>query len=414
MFYMFVCGSMVFLMQLGFAMLEAGCVSTKNIRNIMLKGVIDVLIAAVSYFLIGYSIAYGTNTNKDNQKFAGSDDYLLGEGIALPKGLGYHDWFFQFAFAATAATIVSGAVAERCTMVCYMVYSTVLTAIIYPVVVHWRWGGGWAADDNVHDFAGSGTVHMVGGLAGIVGAAVIGPRKTRFEGPILKPTVNPMPQHSLVFVTLGVMILWFGWYGFNTGSTLAIVGQEETAGLVIVNTTLCPSVCALTCLLLDMLFKKAKVIALEPALNGILAGLVAITAGCDAMTPGYAILTGALAAPIYLGTSKLQKMLYIDDVVDAGPVHFWCGIWGVLAVGLFADIDDSGILGTTEGAKDGIFLGEGKQFGRQLKFVIYITLWVLATSLAMFVPLKVLRLARVSAEVEESGLDISKHGAPEL
>merc|ERR1711988_1244488 len=179
---------------------------------------------------------------------------------------------------------------------------------------------------------------------------------------------------------------------------------EAAAGLVIVNTTLCPAVCGLTCLLLDVLMKKGKVIALEPVLNGILAGLVSITAGCACMKPGFAILTGALAAPIYLFTSGFQKRLFIDDVVDAGPVHFWCGIWGVLAVGIFAD-DSTGY-----GGLDGLIHGGGKQFAYQLTFVVVVTVWVLVCSLIIFVPLKVLGLARVSKEVEEVGLDVSKHG----
>merc|ERR1712070_702039 len=410
--YIFMCALFIFLMQIGFAMLEVGMVSTKNTKNIMIKGVVDVMVGALAYFVCGFSFTYGA-PDDDPSEFAGGSKYWFGD--SLNDEMNWIEWFFQFCFAATAATIVSGAVAERCHLICYITYSIALTSFIYPIVAYWQWSGyGWASKDGAWDLAGSGLVHMTGGCAAIVGAAVIGPRKGRFEGPYGKGVkVNTMPQHSPVFVTLGTMILWLGWFGLNTGSTLSIAGDTDNstqvAGLILVNTTLSPACCGLTCMLIGMITSKMKgkmVVSLEIALNGVLAGLVAITAGADSMPPGLAMLTGCCAAPILLGSSAFQKMLMIDDVVDAGPVHFWNGIWGVLAVGIFSD----GKLG----APKGLFYGEGDLFGEQLKLVIVITLWVTLCSVVIFVPLKLLKLARVSSEVEEAGLDVSEHGAEAL
>jgi len=423
--YYLLCACLVFFMQVGFAMLEVGCVSSKNIKNIILKGTLDIAIGGIAYWAIGYAIAFG-----GDGKFIGGKEYFFGncldydpKCIADGYGSSYHEWFFQFAFAATAATIVSGAVAERCSILMYIVYSIFLTAFVYPVVVHWQWGGGFTAQENVVDYAGSGVVHMTGGLAGIIGATIIGPRRGRFEGSICNPRVNDMPTYSIVFQTLGTLILWFGWYGFNVGSTLGIswVGAEgatiagSEAGLIMMNTTLAPACCAITCLLLSVIGAKLSTgtatILLEPVLNGILAGLVSITAGCGDVRPWAAALMGVIGGFVYMFTSKLQKKLKIDDVVDAGPVHFWCGIWGVIAVGIFADDKGTGLTGLDDpDFEKGIFYGQGKLLGANLILVIAIIAWVSATMIPLFGIMKVLGLARVSAEVEAAGLDRSEHG----
>lgn len=258
---------------------------------------------------------------------------------------------------------------------------------------------------------------MTGGLAGIIGAAIIGPRRGRFEGPICKPVVNDMPTYSIVFQTLGTLILWFGWYGFNVGSTLGIVwvyapdatgNAQSEAGLVMMNTTLAPACAAVTCLLIGLITSKISsgkaTFYLEPVLNGILAGLVSITAGCGDVQPFAAALLGIGGGIIYTATSKLQKKLKIDDVVDAGPVHFWCGIWGVIGVGLFADKESTGLGGP------GVFYGDGKLLGANIVLIIAIIGWVSATMVPLFGIMKVLGLARVSADVEAAGLDRSEHG----
>lgn len=253
---------------------------------------------------------------------------------------------------------------------------------------------------------------MVGGFAGLVGAAVIGPRTGRFEGSLFKVKVNDMPAGNTTFVTLGVFILWTGWYGFNTGSTLAIVGAEQQAEIVVMNTTIAPAAAAATCLffpaLLQKLFKKETTFELEPMLNGCLGGLVSITAGCAVCDPAGSFIIGVIGGLIYLGSSKLLKQLKIDDVLDASPVHFFCGAWGVIAVGLFATEKNAAIAGLEH---YGSFYGDdGSLLEWQLAEVFMIILWVGGFSLLIFVPLKLMGLARVSLEDELKGLDDAHHG----
>lgn len=419
--YYFFCACLVFFMQIGFAMLEVGCVSSKNIKNIILKGTLDIAIGALIWWAVGFAVAFG-----GDDKFIGGEEHFFGNCLGGEASCEisntYHFWFFQFAFAATAATIVSGAVAERCTILMYITYSIVLTAFVYPVVVHWQWGGGFTFQEFAVDYAGSGVVHMTGGLAGIIGAAIIGPRRGRFEGSICKATTNEMPSYSIVFQTLGTLILWYGWYGFNVGSTLGIVWVGSSAGvsgseagLVMLNTTLAPASAAVTCLVLGLISSKIRtgkaIFYLEPVLNGILAGLVSITAGCGDVRPWAALLLGIGGGIVYTATSKLQKKLKIDDVVDAGPVHFWCGIWGVLGLALFADKEDTGLTGAdNDDFTYGIFYGSGKLFGANLLLVVSVIAWVSATMIPLFGIMKLLGLARVSAETEEAGLDRSEHG----
>merc|ERR1719235_2840623 len=432
--YYFLCASLVFIMQLGFAMLEVGAVSEKNINNIIVKGTLDIVLAALSFWAIGWAIAFGGG---EAGSFIGGAEYYFASCLgyepacadnAAYDGRGYHEWFFQFAFAAAASTIVSGAVAERCTTICYVIYAVLLTAFVYPVVVHWQWGGGLTGAAKLDgfgavDYAGSGVVHMTGGLAAIVGAVCVGPRLGRFEegSKPFKVTVNDMPQYSVVFQALGTLILWFGWYGFNTGSTLGIFWVAESAapgnseaGLVIINTTLAPAAGGLTAMLTTAVISRVKngqfTLTLGSVLNGILAGLVSITAGCGDVRPAAAFGMGAIGGVIYSFASVLQQQLMIDDVCDAGPVHFWCGMWGVLALGLFADDSGTGLSGDMVG----VFYGNGELFANNLLLVLMIIVWVAPTMGAIFFGLRFAGLARVSRNVEVIGLDEAKHGIKKI
>uniref|UniRef100_A0A7S2G2J5 Ammonium transporter AmtB-like domain-containing protein n=1 Tax=Haptolina brevifila TaxID=156173 RepID=A0A7S2G2J5_9EUKA len=407
-------------------MVEVGSVNSKNINNIILKGTLDILICAISFWAMGFAIAFGPGG-----RFIGGGEYWFGscldgfkEGGAEPAAsdacdgtMRYDEWFFQFNFASAAATIVSGAVAERATTTCYLIYSCMLTAFVYPVIVHWQWGGGWSYQDGAKDYAGSGVVHMTGGLAAIIGAAIIGPRRGRFEGGMCcSVKTSEMPTTSIVFSTIGTMLLWWGWYGFNTGSTLGITWVTEgsgagpsEAGLVLMNTTLSPAAAGLTTLLISAIRFKIKenhfILSLPPVLNGILAGLVSITAGCGDVRPWAAVVIGIIGGFIYEGSSKLQVMLKIDDVVNAGPVHFWCGMWGVIAIGLFADTRGTGL------AAAGGFYGDGGALlAANLKLIMAIIGWVTATMVPTFGIMRVLKLARVSSAIEDAGMDVSKHG----
>jgi len=413
--WLFLNGFLVFFMQCGFGMLEAGAVSRKNVRNILVKNVMDACLGALTFWLVGYGVAYGGNGSfmGDEHFFGGEclDDYF---NPSKTCGHSYIDWFFQFAFAATAATIVSGAVAERTHFACYFIYSIVLTGLVYPTVVHWVWGGGFLAEEGVHDFAGSGVVHMVGGLAGLVGAAVIGPRADRFSGDRFDVTVNRTSPYSITFMGLGVFILWTGWYGFNVGSTLDLSGSEETAALVAINTTIAPATSGIVCMMLPFFYSWARTgldtahMSPEGLLNGVLAGLVSITAGCDIMTPGLACVTGLIGGLIFLASSHLLQQLKIDDPLDAAPIHFFCGAWGVLAVGLFAKQRYTDLAGMQN---HGIFYGdEGHLLGWQMIEILAISGWTGGWALLVFVPLKMVGYARVSEEVERVGLDIHKHG----
>lgn len=319
------------------------------------------------------------------------------------------------AFAASAATIVSGAVAERCKFGAYLIYTCVLTGFIYPVVVHWGWSAqGFLSAfhykepivgaNGLIDFAGSGIVHMVGGGAALMGAAIIGPRKDRFPN----GEVKEIPGHSSALAVLGTLILWFGWYGFNPVSTLAFGGME-TAARVCVTTTLSACAGGLTCCLLGYL--QSGHVQVESLCNGILGGLVSITAPCPVVRPYAAVLIGVFGAVVYQGSSDLLVMLRIDDAIDASPVHFFCGIWGVVSVGVFAVdelIMDAGYVSPHD---EGFLYGKGgKQLGVQLLGALTIAAWTLGTSGILFFVLKAIGMLRVDSETEESGLDSSHHG----
>ncbi len=384
--FLFVCALLVIFMQPGFAILEAGLNAAKNTVNILFKNVMDLCLGALLFFLVGYSFMYGDPLLGGWIGWSGFgiDTELseaAGGGVLHPQ----LNWFFQAAFAATAATIVSGAVAGRMKFVSYLVYSAVLTALVYPISGFWTWGGGWLDAMGFHDFAGSAIVHAVGGFAGLAGAIALGPRIGRF-GP--DGTPRAMPGHNLTFAALGVFILWFGWFGFNPGSQLAISGLEDVNAIaqVAVNTILAAAAGGLFAMFATWIaFGKPE---LTMALNGVLAGLVGITANCDIVSNPAAIAIGAIAGLLVVGGVKLLDRLRIDDPVGAWPVHGLCGIWGVLAAGIFG----------------------GADLGVQALGGFAIAAWAFVAMLILFFILKGLGFLRVEAEEELRGLDIGEHG----
>ncbi|GMI28298.1 hypothetical protein TeGR_g12923 [Tetraparma gracilis] len=414
---------LVFFMQTGFAMLEVGMVNVKNTKNILIKNLFDASIGAICWWLIGYGLAAGESSGF----FIGSD------GFGFPDGdnTGKAGWLFQWAFAATAATIVSGAVAERVSFGCYIVYSVVLTSFIYPVVVHWGWNGGWGGawrtEDllfgcGVTDFAGSGVVHLCGAVAAFWGAYFIGPRIGRFDEGI------KLPQQSVIFQTLGTLILWMGWYGFNGASTLMLAGFSSSADAplggtpfdfssvashTMVTTTLSAAACCLTTTFASMMMSPDKVIDIGAANNGILAGLVSITAGCSTVEPIGAFFIGVIGAGFYLAGVAFLEKLKIDDVVGAVPVHGFCGIWGVVATGLFASEKQyANAYYSSRAAKcAGVFYGgDGNMLAANLVFILAVIGWTSVMSIALFLGCRATIGIRVSREVEELGMDDSKHG----
>lgn len=420
---------MVFLMQAGFALLEAGSVRAKNTKNILIKNLMDGCLGALVWYFIGYHLAYGTKDlckgGSDCNGFVGNGaDVFMNKAAELAplgnagSGHYYAGWMFQWAFAAAASTIVSGAVAERCKFGAYLAYTAALTGVIYPVVVNWGWSAhGWLSPwtgtepylgaNGMIDFAGSGIVHMTGGVAALVGAIFLGPRTGRFSP---SGECIDMPGHSSVLVALGTFILWFGWYGFNPVSTLAFE-YMETAARVAVTTTLGAAAGGVTALSIHYGFTKS--LDVGPMCNGILAGLVSITGNCVVIEPWAAALIGAIGAAIYYGFSALLRKLKIDDPLDASSVHGACGAWGVIAAGLFAKqkyvLNDYGAEG---GADDygALYGGGGKQLGNQIAGVLAIIAWVGFTSSVLFGVLKYAGMLRVPVEEEEVGLDTSHHG----
>ena len=403
---LFLCAVLVLFMQAGFAMLETGLNAAKNAVNILFKNAMDVSVGVLLFWVIGFGLMYPTSYMGEEQAanvnaffaFGGTGIYAPSEGQTFSPQV---DWFFQAVFAATAATIVSGAVAGRMQFKSYLVYSAILTGLIYPISGYWKWGSGWltqfgeAVDGAFpmafQDFAGSAVVHAVGGFAGLAGAIVLGPRLGRF----VKGKSSPMPAHNMTYATLGVFILWVGWYGFNPGSQLAFQSATDIDAvmLIAVNTTLAAAAGAVIAMALSwMLFGKPD---LSMSLNGALGGLVGITACCDAFTNPYAILVGAIAGAIVVGGVMLLDKLKIDDPVGAFPVHGMCGIWGCLALGLLPNVHLNG--GATT-------------LGIQALGAFAIAGWAFVTMFGLFSVLKATGILRVSAEEEAAGLDISEHG----
>jgi Amt family ammonium transporter len=415
-FYSLVCGAFIFLMQCGFAMLCAGSVRQKNVKNIMLKNILDACGGALGFWSIGFSLAYdggGSFVGVEATKF-----FLNGYD-------GYIDFFFQFTFAATAATIVAGTIAERCKMSAYLCYSVFLTAFVYPVVVHAIWNGDGfisAFAENLMfgvgmiDFAGSGVVHMTGGITALVAAIILGPRMGRFYDEDGNPLDEPVdfPAHSVALQVLGTFILWFGWYGFNPGSTLAIspAGYGEVAALCAVTTTLSAASGCVSSLFTDtiigMLTTGEAEYDLTMAMNGCLGGLVGITANCCVVEPWAAVLIGIASGWVYVGSSKLLVKLKIDDAVDAIPVHGFCGAWGCIATGLIASPSRIAFAYGTEGT-GGVFYGYGNLIACELIGVLLIIVWCAGIMTPFFILLNALGMFRVDPVEEKVGLDISHH-----
>jgi len=426
-FFLLFAGALVFLMQSGFAMLCAGSVRQKNVKNIMLKNLLDACGGAIGFWTIGYAFAYDNNSS-GNTSFIGSTNFFIRD---FSSGGDYIGWFFQFAFAATAATIVAGTVAERCKMQAYLCYSVFLTGFVYPVVVRSIWSGnGFLTafrDDpfrgvGVVDFAGSGVVHMTGGATALVAAAVLGPRKGRFYDEDGNPLETPatFQAHSVALQILGTFVLWFGWYGFNPGSALAIdnSGSAATAALCAVTTTMAAAAGCVTAMFTDTFLEMRATgeasYDLTMAMNGCLGGLVGITAGCSVVTPWAAVLIGIVAGWVYVGFSALLVKLKIDDAVDAIPVHFANGMWGVIAVGLFAEESAMATAGyNTEHLGWFYSWGNGSADANlllcQFVAVLWVCGWVFFVMTPFFLALNALGMFRVDPLEEEVGLDISHH-----
>lgn len=412
---------MVMFMQPGFALVEAGFTRSKNTANILMKNLLDFSIGAITYWLIGYTLMYGTGNSfiGDFSNFAFTPDESYGAGYS-----DYADLMFQTVFAATAATIVSGAMAERTKFSAYLVFSLVITLVIYPISGHWTWGGGWlssfgtdetildAAGNVVEwgfiDFAGSTIVHSVGAWVGLAGAIIIGPRLGKY----VKGKAKAIPGHNLAFGALGVFILWFGWFGFNPGSELAATGSSASSiASVALTTNLSAAAGAVSAMIVAWLRYKRPTLSLS--LNGALAGLVAITAGCAAVTPLSALIIGSIAGVVLVFSVEiLDQKFKVDDPVGAISVHGVAGAIGTLLVGLFAVGSE---VEMANGAKEmvgaGLFYGGGlKQLGIQAVGVLSIGAWAFGCGFILFKILKATNGLRVSKRIEEEGLDVYEHG----
>nr|ADW09021.1 ammonium transporter 1;1 [Dunaliella viridis] len=459
-FWLLICGYLVFLMQLGFAMLCAGLVRYKNANNIMLKNILDASVGSICWYVLGYGFAYGISNHRSNA-FIGNHDFGLTYTtkanwfMAWPQDThdyvtagNYAGYFFQWAFAATAATIVSGAVAERCTFIAYLSYSIYMASFVYPVVVHACWSGiGWlspwvgngtAVETNggrengdsgdftfaghwnggaailntgAYDFAGSGVVHMTGGVAALVGATMLGPRLGRFRDGKVN---DEMSGSSTVLVVLGTLILWFGWYGFNPGSQLAIAGVVDgaVAGRCAVCTTLSAGAGGVTALLFR--FWRSGAFEVVYTCNGVLAGLVGVTASCSLIEPWAAIICGVFAALTMYGAECALHALQIDDPVSAFPVHGAAGMYALIFTGFFTKHDYAKeVYGyPVSSRRYGWFYGgHGQVMLSEIVELFFILCWVGINFFLLFGLLKITGRLRVPPEVEHAGHEASVHGS---
>lgn len=421
----------VFFMQAGFAMLEAGNVQSKNALNILFKNMCDACISALGYWLIGYGIAYGASKNGfigTKGGYALSDDAFNPDGPNIDdeesRNLYYHNWFFQWVFVSTAATIVSGSVSERCKIDAYFIYSFFISTFIYPIITCWCWGDGWLSpfpeqkylagdfifggmrSNNFVDFAGSGVVHMVGGISGLVGAMVLGPRIGRFNA---DGTANSLRGHNMTIGLLGTLILWIGWYGFNAGSTLCIVGScAKIASKVAVTTTIGAAASGAAMITYQRFFCDHY--ELGDVGNAILAGLVSITGSCAVIDPWAAFIIGIIGCGTFVSGSRALTYFQIDDPLDAAPIHGLCGAWGVLAVGIFGTDKNAAYVGYLASAAGENPFTRGQQFAVQLAGLFSILGWTLVTSGILFLGIDYTIGMRVDRDTENTGLDESEHG----
>ena len=402
----------VFWMQAGFAMVETGFTRAKNAGNILMKNLMDFCIGTVMFILIGFGLFLG----EDLIGFIGKPGFDIFTNYA---NFDWSNFVFNLVFCATTATIVSGAMAERTKFLSYCVYSGIISALIYPIEAHWTWGGGWLAQMGFHDFAGSNCIHMVGGICALIGAAMVGPRIGKFvkdkDGKVTK--VNAFPGHNLPIGCLGVFILWLGWYGFNGAAATSI----DELGAVFVTTTIAPSVATVVCMIFTWIkYGKPDV---SMCLNASLAGLVAITAPCDVVDAFGAIVIGVVSGVLVVfGVWLLDNKIHVDDPVGAVAVHCLNGIWGTIAVGLFATdtapafargIGDGITFGANQIAGKGLFYGGGfRQLEIQLLGMFATAAWTAVTITIAFLVIKKIFGLRVSQEEEIIGLDACEHGLP--
>ena len=397
--------ALVFWMQAGFAMVEAGFTRAKNTGNIIMKNLMDFCIGTVVFILIGFGLLMG----EDLFGFIGKPGFDLFTAYAE---FDFSSFVFNLVFCATTATIVSGAMAERTKFLSYCIYSAVISALIYPIEAHWIWGGGWLAQIGFHDFAGSCAIHMVGGISALIGAKILGPRIGKFKkdksGKVVK--VNAFPGHSIALGSLGVFILWLGWYGFNGAAATSM----EQLGSIFLTTTIAPAVATVVCMIFTWIkYGKPDV---SMCLNASLAGLVAITAPCDVTDAFGAIIIGAVAGLLVVfGVWLLDHVLHIDDPVGAVAVHCMNGIWGTLAVGLFATDTAPGysIANASGETLTGAFYGGGFELlGLQFVGFISVAAWTAVTITITFLVIKAIVGLRVDREEEILGLDVTEHGLP--
>ncbi|MED5431838.1 MAG: ammonium transporter [Pseudomonadota bacterium] len=381
-----VAAALVFFMQAGFALLESGLSRAKNSLNVVMKNYMDLCVGTLVFWAIGYGLMFGTSSTG----WFGEDGFMLSQADSTTWAM----LLFQIMFAATAATIASGAMAERTRYVGYLCGAVVITGVIYPLYGNWAWNSnGWLAELGFIDFAGSTVVHSIGGWCALAGVLVLGPRLGRFDKSG-KP--RDLPGHNLSYVALGGFILWFGWFGFNGGSTLSASVDIARVNL---NTQLAAAAGAVGSTLYRMLSRRP--VLLTETVNGSLAGLVAVTAGCAVMSPGFAVLTGLVAGALAALGARLMLSMRLDDVVGAVPVHAFAGAWGTLAAGLFYDGD----------------LFNPERITVQLLGIVVAFCWAFFAALIMYLAVSVIAGLRAPALHEQRGLDLSEHaetGYPEF
>lgn len=401
--WMLLAAILVFWMQPGFALCEAGFTRSKNTANILFKNFVDFMLGSVLFFFVGFGFMFGS----DGAGFIGAPNW--GDLSFYKSDLPVEGFLmFETVFCATSATIVSGAMAERTKFSMYIVYSFFISLIIYPVEGHWTWGGGWLCNDAAesfmmttfghvfHDFAGSAIVHSVGGVLALIGAIALGPRRGKYDA---NGKSRAIPGHSLILAALGVFILWMGWFGFNPGSQLAATGEVNRIAIshVFLTTNLAAACGGIATMFVTWL-KYGKP-SFSLTLNGVLAGLVGITAGCDAVDAWGAIIIGLVCGTVLVYAIEfIDRKLHIDDPVGASSVHGVCGILGTLMTGLFS-------------VSEGLFYGHGWGFlGAEAFGILIIDLWAAVTGVILFYSIKKIHGLRVSARIEDEGLDIYEHG----